>query len=308
MKIIKLIISVWALAAILACIFGNVSIASEYGSTTASFLKIGVGSKAMGMGGAFTSIADDPSAIYWNPAGLRQIENRQLQFSHYDWYQDVKIENLYFVASTKSLSYGVGITYLDFGDFQSYDVDGNAGDNMSFYNLALSFSIAGSFNEKYSVGISAKYIEQSFDIVKGQAFAVDLGFMADFDLVRVALAASNIGTKMKFVSQEEKLPVSVRAGISTTRFDNKALFSLEMHAPLEGALSVHQGTQIMLAEQLFIRSGVKYNTEAAVGSNSFGYNLGLGLAYGSGKFDYSFLPSENFGSEAIHSFSLSFSW
>ena len=44
------------------------------------FLRMGVGARALGMGGAFTGIADDPSAAYWNPAGLGQIHNFQLEF------------------------------------------------------------------------------------------------------------------------------------------------------------------------------------------------------------------------------------
>ena len=45
------------------------------GTDAAAFLKKSVGIKAVGMGGAFTSIADDTSAIYWNPAGLAQIQD-----------------------------------------------------------------------------------------------------------------------------------------------------------------------------------------------------------------------------------------
>ena len=43
---------------------------NKTGTTAAKFLSIGVGSKAVGMGGAYTSIANDATAMYWNPAGV----------------------------------------------------------------------------------------------------------------------------------------------------------------------------------------------------------------------------------------------
>lgn len=41
----------------------------------------GVGVRAMGMGGAFLGVADDFSAVYWNPAGLAQMAHREVQVS-----------------------------------------------------------------------------------------------------------------------------------------------------------------------------------------------------------------------------------
>jgi hypothetical protein len=47
----------------------------KVGTSSAAFLKIPVGSRGASMGSAFVSLADDPSALYWNPGGLSRNQN-----------------------------------------------------------------------------------------------------------------------------------------------------------------------------------------------------------------------------------------
>ena len=67
---------------------------SKTGTTAAQFLKLGIGSKALGIGGAFTSIADDPSCLYWNPGGLGSQKKYNIMFDHYNWFLDIKMDYL----------------------------------------------------------------------------------------------------------------------------------------------------------------------------------------------------------------------
>jgi len=59
------------------------------GISTAQFLKIGVGARASALGDAFVAIANDVSALYWNPAGLVQFKNDEIIFSHNKWVVDI---------------------------------------------------------------------------------------------------------------------------------------------------------------------------------------------------------------------------
>ena len=52
------------------------------GETGFAFLKLGVGARAMGMGSAYVAIADDPTALYWNPAGLASVTKTQVTAMH----------------------------------------------------------------------------------------------------------------------------------------------------------------------------------------------------------------------------------
>ena len=64
------------------------------GISTAQFLKIGVGGRATAMGDAFIAVANDVSALYWNPAGLVLTEKNEIMFSHNSWVVDIGHEFL----------------------------------------------------------------------------------------------------------------------------------------------------------------------------------------------------------------------
>src|SRR4029453_7116453 len=55
------------------------------GTSSGGFLKIGVGARATGLGESFVAVANDPSAIYWNPAGLASMQRSEVLLSHVDW-------------------------------------------------------------------------------------------------------------------------------------------------------------------------------------------------------------------------------
>src|SRR6185369_10023297 len=59
------------------------------GTSSGTFLKIGVGARATGLGESFVAVANDPSAIYWNPAGLASVLRQEVLFSHASWPGEV---------------------------------------------------------------------------------------------------------------------------------------------------------------------------------------------------------------------------
>lgn len=308
MKTVKIIIAIWVIAAVVATLFGNISVAGELGSNTANFLKIGVGARAQGMGCAFTSVADNPSAVYWNAAGLRRLESSQAEFSHQSWYQDVTVENLQVAFPGNRVSFGAGLTYVNLGSIRSYDESGNPGEDLTMYDMALTVSAATDITDNLAFGISAKYVQQSFDLVKGDAVAADFGVLASTHGISFGAAVTNVGTGITYFSANEPLPAAIRTGISFRQFEDKALFAIEAYTPFRGTPAIHQGLEINIMQDLYARSGLIYQTGAVSGTNAVSFDLGLGVSYGRGRFDYTFIPSDDYGSDAVHNFSLSLSW
>ena len=65
---------------------------SKTGTTAASFLEISVGASAIGMGGAFVSLANDASSLYWNPGGAANLEKYEALISHSEWIGETNFD------------------------------------------------------------------------------------------------------------------------------------------------------------------------------------------------------------------------
>lgn len=96
----------YLLMILVACICSSVSFSqtTKTGTTATQVLKFNVGPRAIGMGGAFTAISDDITAMYWNPSGTASIISNEAFFNHTALYADVKHD---FAAYATNLS-GLG--------------------------------------------------------------------------------------------------------------------------------------------------------------------------------------------------------
>src|SRR4030067_3844522 len=107
------------------------------GTSAASFLKIGVGAKAAGLGEAFVAIADDATSTYWNTAGLANLHQSQITFMHNEWLSDIRYEYLSYAAPYHEKgTFAFSFSYLSLGKFEGYDLTGNPAPDFSAYDLA----------------------------------------------------------------------------------------------------------------------------------------------------------------------------
>lgn len=82
------------------------------GTSSLQFLKIGSGARATGMGESFVAVANDISALYWNPAGITQFSENGLTFSHSRWFVDTDVNFFGGVYHIGENSIGVSVTSL----------------------------------------------------------------------------------------------------------------------------------------------------------------------------------------------------
>lgn len=95
-------------------LFSSLSAQTVVGKYAGEFLAIGVGGRALGMGGAHTAIVNDVTAGYWNPAGLARIDYPQVALMHEEHFGDLVNYNYAAAAIPygKDMSFGLSVIRL----------------------------------------------------------------------------------------------------------------------------------------------------------------------------------------------------
>ena len=101
---------VWCLILILFFWFGPASVSG--GDYSAAFLEIGVGARALAMGGAFCSLANDGTAFYWNPAGLAFMRRPQISGMYGPQFGSLSnpLANFHYLGYTQPLPGGAVVS------------------------------------------------------------------------------------------------------------------------------------------------------------------------------------------------------
>src|SRR5574341_133434 len=117
---------------------------SNAGTSAFPFLKIDPSARAVALGGAFTGLANDESALYYNPAGIAQFETRRFIATYHNYFADMQSGFLGFIKPlTPDKTYlGIHITYMNYGKFIETDNAGNELGDFSGSDILLAGSLA----------------------------------------------------------------------------------------------------------------------------------------------------------------------
>ena len=273
------------------------------GSTAGDFLNIGIGAKAGGMGGAFVGLADDPSAIYWNPAGLTQLGCPQIMFVHNQWAQDIRYEYLgYALPIDPKNTVAAAVMFLHMGEILGYDENDKPTSFFSAYDAAMLLGYSRKISSHLSLGWTAKGILEKLEDQKAQALAFDLGLFYDSYILSFGLSLRNLGTKLKFIEKEHSLPTDLRVGIAFKALNNHLLLSTDIDFLNDTPPGIQQGIEYNFQNVLFIRSGIEYKTQNQSGGGSTKPAIGGGIRISKFQFDYTYSSVKSLGN--LHNFSL----
>jgi hypothetical protein len=254
------------------------------GEAGAQFLNIGVGSKACSMGDAFAALADDPSAIYWNPAGIAQMSCIEVMGMHSFWLLDISYQYVAAVLPSRYGAFGTAISYSSSGSIPKYENFEKKGEYTA-YDAAGTVAYANTFKEMVSYGMGLKAIYQKIENETATGFAVDLGVLVTPELVkglRGGLSVQNLGTGMRFIAEEDPLPLNLKGGLAYGT--GPVSLSLDVNQPWYDDLRVNGGAEVSVGDILALRVG--YNT-----ANS--YSAGAGFTWQRVSIDYAFVPYED---------------
>lgn len=285
------------------------SINDKAGTTGFSFLKLGVGSKAVSMGGAFTGLADDPAAMYYNPAGTINLPGRQFMAAYHNYIVDIQAG---YVAATfpllKDKKVGFFVDYLNFGNFTRTDQYGVPTGEFSGGDIQLGGNVSANIIPELAAGINAKFISEFADGYSSEAIAFDLGlyYRHRDSLTTAGLCFYNLGGVLSGFSEgsvgehKDKLPMGVRAGVAHSLRELPLVAALDVVYPNDNDLYVNAGLELYKFQPLYIRVGYSTfgeNYKTGSGSEAWGgLAAGFGLDYKVYHISYAFMPYLDLGS------------
>jgi len=281
---------------------------TKTGTTAAQFLKIGVGSRALGMGGAVVASPNDVSAVYWNPAGLALIQNREFSFNHIDWLLDVKFDHAAFGMNVSDIgTFGafVGVMTMDEMLVRTVEKPEGTGEYFCAGALTAGISYARNLTENFAIGFNAKYVREYIWNESAQGFAIDIGTFYRIQFLnetRLGASISNFGTKMRLSGRdllvltntgpsgqniintehqvdEFDLPLLFRIGVAIDAIKTEGMrLTIETNVvhPNDNTEYLNSGFEYSCNERVFLRAGYKSLFEK---DSEQGFTFGLGLNY-----------------------------
>jgi len=286
----KLLFSVLVLSCLSTVSWGqNVT---KVGTTAAPFLNIGVGSRAIAMGGAFVAIANDASGLYWNPGGVATIKNNQAIFNHSQWLAGINFDFAGVVLNLGEMGrVGASATVLSMGDMErttELQPEGT-GETFSAGGYEIGLSYGKMLTDRFSIGFTGKYIREYIMNSGANGLAIDIGtlYRTQWRNLMIGMSISNFGTKMRMTGQDllvqhdidptrygnnpnlnadlqtdsYDLPLMFRVGISYDALqdlrNHSLILALDALHPSDNVESMNMGAEYLFHNMIALRAGYK---------------------------------------------------
>lgn len=289
------------------------------GTAGAKFLRIPVGARAAALGGAVVACIDDPSALFWNPAGIVGVRSTGVFFSHTPWWATTRMNSAALAASFEDIgSIGVSLSILSMDKMEvttELEPEGT-GQMFDAGDMMIGVTYARRLTEDFSVGITAKYVNQRIWNEAANGWAVDIGtqYRIGFEDLTLAMSMMNFGPDMSYdgtdldVTHDANpnapenrltparlnpetypLPLSFQLGLSMTAFrtdEVSMLVAADVVHPNDNVERVHVGGEFVIMENFFVRGGYRFGYDLE--SATFGAGATLPLGDWSVAFNYAY--------------------
>jgi hypothetical protein len=264
----------------------------KVGTTVAQFLKIGAGARSLAMGGSAAAMEGDVYTIYWNPGALARLQTPgEATFNHAEWLADINYD---FVASGLTIgdvgTIGLSVTSLRTPEDIVRTVDNPDGDGRrwSYSAFEMGLSFARSLTDRFSIGMTGKYIRESIWDMSAQGFAVDIGtiYTTTLNNMKIGASISNFGSTMRldgtditfnnfpdgqlgqgpqniasiYKTDSYNIPLTFRIGVAMDAVKSELIrttVAVDATHPNDNSEYVSSGVEFAFDEMIFARVGYK---------------------------------------------------
>jgi len=298
---------------------------SGVGTTSSAFLKIGVGGRALAMGEAQSTQAEDVTALFWNPAGLARLERPQILLNHFDYLVDMSFEYAGIALPIQNIgTFGMFFSYLGMPDIErtSITFPEGTGEMVSANSFSVGVSYARALTDRFSIGGNAKMIKETLWHSHASGVAADIGVLYStfFKNLKIGMSISNFGSDMQMDGRDMlvqhdidalsngnngninanldtdafPMPILFRVGLSANFA--RDFFNLQSHDLIVAVDAVHPndnreylnvGSEYRFKNLLALRAGYRQLfLEDRQGGLTFGFGLHFKVMANELAFDY----------------------
>ncbi len=285
---------------------------SKVGTTAYGFLKIDPGARSTAMGGAFVGLSDDEAALFFNPAGLIQIQTNRFFTTYNNYIIDIQSGFLGYVHSySEDIRLGGSISYFNYGSLTRTDEQGLNLGTFGAADISFGVSLAKGISNSFSLGATGKFIYEKLDGYSSDAMALDLGilYISKDDRTRIGGVGQNIGVQLKGATKSHKdpLPTSVKVGISHHMRELPLIVAVDAAKPFDNDVFFNLGTELSALKPLYLRFGwssfgKNFKTDSDK-DNLAGFAAGFGVIWKVFRFDYAYSSYADLG--GVHKISVS---
>lgn len=275
---------------------------------SAAFLKIGLGARALGMGGAQTAVADDVTALGWNPAGLSTLVKKEAGVSHTQLTGGTRYDFIGYAQPLRHGTLAAGAVHLSQNSLSGRDAQGRPLGDFGASDTSINLGYAAKLSRGFLLGGAIKYVRSSISNISAQTGALDLGGQYELaqlgpGMPRLGAAVLNLGPGMTFLNQASPLPLTVALGLGYRLPVVGLTLALDYKNRPHGRNSeINIGMEYAVLSSFALRAG--YNRLGGGSSSSPGKNAlaslngmaaGFGLKALSYTLDYSTTPFGELG-------------
>ncbi|HSH00413.1 MAG TPA: PorV/PorQ family protein, partial [candidate division Zixibacteria bacterium] len=276
-------------ALLAALLLAGFSAAGADAASGVDLLKVENGARPTGMGGAFTAVAGDPLSQSYNPAATVGSSDFSAYFGHTAYWERINFETL-------ALSFVKGEAQFNFSarlaEVSDLEARGPAPSDDPLYNfdardIALKAGAAYPVTERLDLGLSAGWIIEKVDFLRGSSFNVDIGALyTQSPQLAFGASVTNLGGKLTLSETEIELPTTWRAGASYLLAAASTLLSADV-VYLDESAHAHFGAEYTGIDRLELRAGFQS------GYDSKNITFGAGFRQKDLRVDYAFVPYKN---------------
>lgn len=245
---------------------------AKVGTFGGQFLKIGVSARATGMGSAFTGVADDATAVFWNPGGLVNVLGNEVSLNHVSWAADTKLSTAVLAFNPRSIpgtfAFSVRSFWMDPQLVRTAYSPEGTGETFDAGSTTFGLSYSRFFTDKFSAGFTMNYLHMGLAETAVNAGSFDFGIMYRIGIkdLKLGMTIQNLGGKFTFDERESKLPVNFKVGISFNAWKNERqnlAIAAEFQHPADNLERANVGLEYGLNRLFFVRTGynINYDTD-----------------------------------------------